>query len=251
MMATAATQVNDRPKLAASLPRRGYEHMFFSGMAMLILATVFAGFAPSYYFAGIFRAPLPSTIIHVHGAVFSCWILLLITQTSLVSAGRVDIHRRLGIAGVVLACLMVVVGVLAATDALVRAFPPGRDPLAFYIVPITDMVVFPTLVFFAFRARFNPQAHKRIIMVATIALLTAPIARLPLAFVHRNPPGAHAASYIFLLLLVIYDLWSTHKIHRATLWAGGFLIFMQQISAPIARTGAWHTFAGWVQSLAR
>jgi len=58
--------------------------------------------------------------------VFSCWILLLITQTSLVSAGRVDIHRRLGIAGVVLACLMVVVGVLAATDALVRGFPPGR-----------------------------------------------------------------------------------------------------------------------------
>jgi hypothetical protein len=79
-------------------------------MAVLILATVFAGFAPSYYFAGIFRAPLPSRIIHVHGAVFSCWILLLITQTSLVSAGRVDVHRRLGIAGFVLACLMVVVG---------------------------------------------------------------------------------------------------------------------------------------------
>ena len=216
-MATAATQVNDRLKPAASLPGRLYDHVFFSGMAVLILATVFAGFAPSYYFAGIFRAPLPSTIIHVHGAVFSCWILLLIAQTSLVSAGRVDIHRRLGIAGVVLACLMVLVGVLAATDALVRGFPPGRDPLAFYIVPITDMVVFPTLVLFAFRARFNPQAHKRIIMIATIALLTAPIARLPFPFIHRNPPGAHIASYTFLLLLVAYDLWSTHKIHRAPL----------------------------------
>jgi len=250
-MATAATQVNDRLKPAASLPGRLYDHVFFSGMAVLILATVFAGFAPSYYFAGIFRAPLPSMFIHVHGAVFSCWILLLITQTSLVSAGRVDIHRRLGIAGVVLACLMVLVGVLAATDALVRGFPPGRDPLAFYIVPITDMVVFPTLVFFAFRARFNPQAHKRIIMVATIALLTAPIARLPFPFIHRNAPGAHIASYTFLLLLLAYDLWSTHKIHRATLWAGGFLIFMQQISAPIARTGAWHAFAGWVQTMAR
>ena len=87
-MATAATQVNDRPKLATSRPGGGYDHVFFSGMAVLILATVFAGFAPSYYFAGIFRAPLPSTIIHVHEAVFSCWILLLITQTSLVSAGQ-------------------------------------------------------------------------------------------------------------------------------------------------------------------
>ena len=250
-MATIATHLNDRPRLAASLQGRGYDHVFFSGMAVLILGTVFLGFAPSYYLVGIFRAPLPSTIIHVHGAVFSCWILLLITQTSLVSARRVDIHRRLGIAGFVLACLMVVVGVLAATDALVRGFPQGRDPLAFYIVPLTDMVVFPTLVFFAFRARFDPQAHKRIITVATIALLTAPIARLPFAIVHRKPPMAHVASYIFLLLLVAYDLWSTRKIHRTTLWAGTFLIFMQQISAPIARTEAWHAFAGWVQTWAR
>jgi len=142
-MATAATQVNDRLKPAASLPGRLYDHVFFPGMAVLILATVFAGFAPSYYFAGIFRAPLPSTFIHVHGAVFSCWILLLITQTSLVSAGRVDIHRRLGIAGVVLACLMVLVGVLAATDALVRGFPPGRDPLAFYIARLRTWWFFP------------------------------------------------------------------------------------------------------------
>jgi len=159
-MAIAATHVSDRAEFSTSLPGRRYDHLFFSAMAVLILATVFAGFAPSYYFPGIFRAPLPSRIIHVHGAVFSCWILLLITQTSLVSAGRVDVHRRLGIAGFVLACLMVVVGVLAATNALVRGV--GRDPLAFYMVSIVDMMLFPTLVFFAFRARFpsaSAQAH--------------------------------------------------------------------------------------------
>lgn len=85
-------------------------------MALLILATVFLGFAHSYYLAGVFHAPLPSRIIHIHGTIFSCWILLLITQTSLVAAGRTDIHRRLGIAGFLLACLMVVVGVLAAAN---------------------------------------------------------------------------------------------------------------------------------------
>jgi hypothetical protein len=176
-MATAATHVSDHTKPATKLPGRRYDDLFFSGIAVLILATVLVGFGPSYYFAGLFRAPLPSTIIHVHGAVFSCWILLLITQIALVSAARVDIHRRLGIAGFLLACLMVVVGVWAATDALVRDFPPGRDPKAFYIVPITDMVVFPTLIFFAFRARFNAAAHKRVILISTIALMTAPIAR--------------------------------------------------------------------------
>ncbi len=248
-MVTTSTRVSDGADFAASLPGRRYEHAFFLAMAVLLLATIFAGFAPSYYLSGIFRAPLPSMIIPVHGAVFSCWILLLIAQTSLVSAGRVDIHRRLGIAGFVLACVMFVIGLLAATDALVRGV--GRDPLAFYMVSIVDMVVFPTLVFFAFQARFDPQAHKRIILMATIAITPAAIARLPFAFVHRKPPMAYLVSYVFLVLLLVYDLWSARKIHRATLWTGAFLVIRHEISMPIAKTAAWHAFASWVQSLAR
>src|SRR5437016_13264714 len=76
-----------------------FENLFFSGMAVLILATVFLGFARSYYLAGVFKAPLPNLIVHIHGAVFSSWILLLIAQTSLVAAGRIDLHRRLGLLG--------------------------------------------------------------------------------------------------------------------------------------------------------
>jgi hypothetical protein len=221
-------------------------------MALLMLATVFVGFAPTYYLAGVFHAPLPSLIIHLHGAVFSCWILLLVTQVSLVSAGRVDIHRRLGIAGVLLACLMVIVGVLAATDLLVRETgPAARDPQFFYIIPLTDMLIFATLIFFAFRARSNPPAHKRLILVATVSLTIAAIARWPLALVHRNPIRAALFSYLFLLILAAYDLWSTRKVHRATLWAGTFLIIVQQIRIPVGKTAAWHAFATWVQSMAR
>jgi FtsH-binding integral membrane protein len=221
-------------------------------MALLMMATVFVGFAHTYYLAGLFHAPLPSRIIHVHGALFSCWILLLVTQTSLVSAGRVDIHRRLGIAGFLLACLMVVVGVLAATDLLVRGTgPQGRDSQFFYIIPLTDMLIFATLVFFAFRARSNPPEHKRLIFVATTALLIAAIARWPFAIVHRNPIMGALFSYTFLLILVGYDLWSARKVYRATLWAGAFLIFVQQIRIPIGKSAAWHAFASWVQSAAR
>lgn len=126
-MATAAAHPSPCPPVATGLPGRRFDHFFFSGMALLMLVTVFVGFAPSYYLAGLLRAPLPSPIIHVHGALFSCWILLLVTQTSLVSAGRVDVHRRLGIAGFMLDCVRVVVGVLAATDGRVRqAGPPVR-----------------------------------------------------------------------------------------------------------------------------
>ena len=250
-MATVATP-SHVAKPFKSLPGRRFDNVFFSAMALLILASVFVGFAHTYYLAGVFHAPLPSLIIHLHAAAFSCWILLLVAQTALVSAGRVDIHRRLGIAGFLLACLMVILGVLAATDSLVReAGPAGRDAKFFYIVPLTNILIFATLVFFAFRARFNPTAHKRLILIATIGIMIAAIARWPTALIQRDVVRAALFSYVFLILLVAYDLWSARKIHRATLWASAFLIFIQQIGIPIGHTAAWHAFASWVQSLAR
>ena len=250
-MPTATVARTDRLNLPGTLPRRRYDHIFFSATSLLILITVFVGFAPTYYFAGLYRAPVPSPIIHFHAAAFTCWILLLIAQTSLISAGRVAIHRRLGIAGFLLACAMVVLGLLAATNALVRGFgPKGGDPKAFFVTPVTDMLVFSVLVAAAFYQRFNPMAHKRIIIAATVALMTAPIARWHVAVVHHNARHAELFSYLFLLFLLTYDLWSLRRIHRATLWASAFLIFMQQISVHIGRTAAWHTFASWVQSLA-
>ena len=113
------------------------------------------------------------------------------------------------------------------------------------------MLVFAALILFAFRNRFNPSAHKRIIFVATSGLLIAAIARWPWALVHRNAPRAALVVYIFLFCLGAYDLWSTRKIHRATLWASAFLIFVYQMRLPIGKTAAWHAFATWVQALAR
>jgi FtsH-binding integral membrane protein len=248
-MSTIVMRPMEPARQVSVTPGRRFDPLFFSSMALLMLATVFFGFAATYYLAGIFHAPLPAPIIHLHGAAFSCWILLLVTQTSLVAAGRTDIHRRLGIAGFLLACLMVILGVLAATNSLVRnAGPAGGDPKFFYIVPLTDMLIFATLIFFAFRFRSNPSTHKRLIFVGTVALMIAAIARWPI-WTHRDPITATLVSYVFLLMLVAYDLWSTRKLDRATIWAGAFLVVVQQIRIPIGKTAAWHAFATWVQTI--
>jgi hypothetical protein len=246
MHATAA-----QPSTTVKLPGRRYDHWFFSITAWLMLATVFLGFAHTYYLAGVFHAPLPSFIIHVHGAVFSSWILLLIAQTTLVSAGRTDIHRKLGIAGFCLACLMVILGILAGANALVRGFtPPGLDAKTFYIVQVTDMLIFAALVFFAFRLRRNSPAHKRLIFIATTGLLLAAVARWPIPGIQGNVMTSMPVTYIFLVALAIYDFWSTRKVHRATIWASAFLIIVQQIRVPIGFTAPWHHFADWVISIA-
>src|ERR1700722_13864295 len=67
-MATAVA--SNTMKVRAGVPGRKYDHVFFSGMAVLLLGSVFLGFAHTYYLAGMFSAPLPSAIIHIHGAIF-------------------------------------------------------------------------------------------------------------------------------------------------------------------------------------
>ena len=119
-----------------------FDDLFFPGMAVIILATVFIDFVRSYYLAGVFHARLPNLLVHIHGAVFTSWIVLLIAQSSLVAGRRVDLHRRLGPLGFAIACLMVVLGVMVATDGMARHFAPGKfgvSEKAFYAVPIADM----------------------------------------------------------------------------------------------------------------
>ena len=235
--------------IQARLPGRRFDHLFFSGMALLLAAAVFAGFARTYYLAGVVSAPLPSLIIHLHGAAFSVWIVLLVTQTALVSAGRVDVHRRIGIVAFFWACLMIVLGLLAATDALARgAGPPGRDPKAFLAVPVGDMLIFATLIFFSYRNRLNPTVHKRLLIIATVGLSVAAINRWPFLVRHHN--GA-PYSYVFLLMIAVYDLWTTRQVYASTIWGSAFLISVQQVCGPIGRTSAWLHFAAWLQSLVR
>jgi hypothetical protein len=232
---------------------RRYDNYFFSAMAGLVLLLVMVGFARTYFLAGVFRAPLPSTIIHIHGALFSSWILLLIAQVSLVSAGRVDIHRKLGMAGFVLATLMIILGVLAANNSLSRNFAPpgGLDAKTFYIIPLADMFIFATLTFFAYRARFQPVAHKRLILLATVALMDAPTGRPPFSAITGRPHFDSIFCYLFIILLVSYDLWSTRKVQKATIWASVFMVVVQLVRVPIGFTSVWHNFAGWVQTMAR
>src|SRR5579862_4631958 len=138
---------------ASRVLRPRQDDIFFSTMAILILSAVFLGFARSYYLAGVFQAHLPNVLIHVHGAVFSAWILLLLAQTLRISAGRLGLHKRVGILGAALAPVMVVLGILAAADSLARGFvPPGSpfDPKTFYAIPFFEMATFCVLIVAAF-----------------------------------------------------------------------------------------------------
>jgi hypothetical protein len=223
---------------------------FYVGVAIAILITVFAGFSRSYFLKAYFGTPQLSLLLHIHGLVFTSWVLLFLVQTTLVAAGRTDLHRKLGVGGAVLAALLLIVG---TTTAILRvkggsAPIPGVPPLSFLAVPLFDMVVFAILISAGLSLRNRPDAHKRLMTLATIALMSAPIARLPIGVLQAGPPAFFGLTDLFIVALLVYDLVTRRRIHPATIWGGLVIVASQPLRLMISGTPAWLAFAGWLTS---
>jgi hypothetical protein len=231
---------------------RRFEHLFFFSMSVLLTLAVVVGFSKTYFFAGLLRAKLPSALIHIHGVVFTCWFVVLLCQTGLASAGRVDLHRRLGIAGIGIACLMLPLGFLATVEFLTRMEVQPAMLMA-SIMPFTELFSFGVLASAAFLYRKRPDIHKRLIMLATIGIIGAGVGRMEfLPDWHLRGIAAlrlfWAYTYAFLVPLAVFDVLSLRKLHRATLWGSAFLITLHQVAILICTTGPWQGFARWVRS---
>jgi hypothetical protein len=225
---------------------RTFERFFFSGMAILLCVVVFIGFSPTYFRAGMLRAPLPSPILHFHGAVFTLWMVLFAVQAGLISARRVAWHRSLGTVAFCLPPIMIILGVIAAIDALGRKVKIGLlDPAVSSAIPLIGIVGFTIVLVASWRARRKPDAHKRLILLATIGLVEAAFGRFPWNQIGLPPAaGAVTGLGILILLVIAYDLISLHRIHRSTLWAAPLTFAFGALAVPIGMTPAWHSFAG-------
>nr|AIA17292.1 Unknown Function [uncultured bacterium] len=222
------------------------ERKFFAGMALIMVALTFVGFAPSYYLAPAFGAKPLSMLLHVHGMVYTLWMVLYLVQTGLVSARRTDIHRLIGPAGVTLAVVMVPLGVATAIIgkqvAAASHLPPSGPPLIF---PIGAILTFAVLIGAGIAMRGRSAWHKRLMLLGTLAIVTTPLARIT-RFMHLGltpPLGGMVLSDLLLIGLVAYDLRTRARLHPATLWGGGFFLATQAGRVLLNMTPAWQAFA--------
>lgn len=221
------------------------DRWFFSFMGGLVALVVFAGFSATFYRRGSTLGPL-SALLVVHGVLFTAWVLLFIVQSSLVATRRVKLHMRLGWAGAALAVSMVALGFAAAVDALRRgrAPIPGLDPRSFFVVPMVDIGMFCVLVAAGVLLRKKPDAHRRLMFLATIALIDAAIARIPLKFISAGgPPVFFALTDLFIFAGWAWDWSSRRRVHPAFAWAGGLLILSQPLRLAVSGTRWWLGFA--------
>lgn len=203
-----------KPLASRAVPSRAWTRRFYIGITVVLMAMVIQGFWPSY-FGPLLRGGVERPwIVHLHGAVFAGWMLLLLTQVSLIAAGRVRHHRRLGAFGIAYGVLVLGLGLVVSIAAPVLHVRAGEwtvDRAAgFLILPLIDMVLFAGLFGAAVAYRTRPEIHKRLILAATVALAFAAVARM--AFV--SPVVLLLVWLSPMLAAMAFDVFSNGSVHR-------------------------------------
>jgi hypothetical protein len=236
--------MNSMGTLGAKAPDR----FFHAGMAWLFVVVAVVGFAPrSLAILGGTMAS-PPLVVHLHAAVMASWTLLLGLQATLSLSGRMDLHRKAGLASLVIApavlIALIAVTIVRQNDAAGTPAAPIVNNILF--LQIRAILLFPTFFVWALRTRrSDPQTHKRMMLLATLMLIDAAIARMSWLPFNVFPNG-YLAIHLYLLLLLVpallYDALTLGRIHRA--WVAGLALVLPWVVATEFVWGSdwWRTF---------
>jgi hypothetical protein len=239
---------------------------FFFWMSAAFVAIAFTGFARTYLIpvaTNTFEGP---ALVHAHGALFFAWTLLVVVQTRLVARRRVDWHRALGIAGASLAVAMILTAVGLVARGLaspVVAANPSFGGLA--ALPLTQMALFAGFLAAGIVNVRRPETHKRCMLLATVNLLAAPIARIlgTIRILAMGVPqgvgidsvtsadigarltaalGGMVAIDLIVLVAILHDRRTLGRVHRVYVIGITAMLLTQVLRMPLAQTTLWRSF---------
>ncbi|MFT5500887.1 MAG: hypothetical protein ACI88G_001020 [Woeseiaceae bacterium] len=232
-----------------------HRNRFYLFMLGSFLALALTGFSRSFYLHPYFDFPALPAHLYVHGTVLTAWFVLAFIQPYLVASSRVQLHRRLGVFGAVLAVGVATTGlwIVALRDAPTISEQPMRGA-----GNILSVFMFASCVSLGIFFRHKPATHKRLMLMASMPILAPAldrIARIPalnelavknLYWLPVEPPEAAFALLCFLLLLtsmIVRDLVTERRVHPGTLW-GLAALFPFAIAATFGfvASGAWVAF---------
>jgi hypothetical protein len=233
------------------------DRRFFSWMSVAMAAVAFAGFARTYYLAEFNTGPRPTLTptVHIHGALATAWILLLIVQTRLIAYGRRDIHKLLGFAGVAVGAAVVALGTYVAIHSERRVHTPATagtlaDPYVFLIFPFASIGLFAVFATLGVLNRQRSEAHKRYMMLATISMIVPALARIVTQTTQGmslvavpGVVGAMVLVNLFLIAMVIHDLYTRGRLHPVTLWGGLVTLLSEPLRFAIGYSAPFQAFA--------
>jgi hypothetical protein len=248
--------------------------LFYLAMAGVFALVAFAGFTRTYLLPVVMNRFDGPAFLHIHGALFLGWTVLLAWQSGLVRWRRVEAHRAWGMAGIALATAMVftaIVLVIRGLESSVAAGTLDRVRLL-AIAPLSQIALFGAFVAAAVASVRRPETHGRLMLVATTNLLPAAVARLfglVLAPLRRNAPGPNAALVanvnlgfnitlaaalvvdLFIVAAIVRDWRTRGRPHSAYVIGGTCMLLVQLLRRPFAYTDFWHWITDGLLALAR
>jgi hypothetical protein len=228
---------------------------FYPLFAIALAAFVVIGFSRTYYLRFLTDRPPLQVLLQLHGLIFTAWLVLFIAQTQLVAARRVDLHMKLGVAGVFLAALVVASGLLAmfVGAATPRVTQLGFTSVQATIVPLTNILPFASLVTAGVIWRRRPSLHKRLMLLAMISILGAPTVRLIALFGWRPYAMLIQMSVIAMLVTVClaYDWRKNRVVHPVFAIGGVVLVALWPLRYAIARSEMWQPAGEWIAEMGR
>jgi hypothetical protein len=216
---------------------------FYSHFAIVIAVFLIAAFARTYYLRFLSGLPPLSQMLHLHGIVSTAWIVLFVAQTRLVAARRVDLHMKVGIAGLLLAIAAIVVGVMttALTAAVPHIRPSGLTSSQFTAIPLTSLVLFGAFIGLALALRRRSDFHKRLMLLGMISVLGPGVGRL-VQLLGIAPFGFYVQTGVILLLVawcLAHD-WRQHRlVHPVFAYGGALLMVSWPLRYALARSEMW------------
>jgi hypothetical protein len=243
-MAIDSRQVLEQAPAAASRSRG--DRLFLWGAAVALLVVV-GGFARTYYLRAFLQDDSLPALVHLHGLTMTLWFGTLLAQVLLVRTGNVRLHRKVGVFGIGIAALVLIIGTAVAIAGARAGHTPGPPALVFLAIPLGDMVVFATLVALGVAYRKRADFHKRFMLMASLGILTAAIARVQ--FLQAGGlPLFFGITDLIIVGFVLTDTVGKRRLHPAFL-AGLLVVVGSQVARfLIAGTPAWQDFARWLTS---
>lgn len=209
--------------------------LFFVVMSAAILVAVLVGFSPTFYLRAFFEAPPLPFYIYLHGGLLTAWFVIFFAQTCLVAAHRTMWHRRLGVFGVIIAASIVPLNALVVFRSVPRFLAAGMSQshiAAATIGDLASLLLFAGLVAAAVRLRRRPDAHKRLMLLASITFTGPVVSRLMTMGVPLSSPTPVFVGA--LVALALYDLVTRKTLHEATMWGSVAVIAGIMLSTTVA-----------------
>jgi len=239
-------------------------------MAATCLAIAVLGFMPTYFVPisrGAFKA---EPVVHIHGLVLFSWVIFFFIQSWLVAQKRVLDHRTWGVLGIAIVTAMVFIVTTIVSLRIAQVSTPGqsadlvRAVRAFEWVNMVELMFIVTVFTLAIVEIRRPEVHKRLLLLMTISMMGAPIARW-FQVLLAPPPGADAGfpvppvfvavppallGDLLVVVAMVYDWRTGRRPHPVYLIGGGVMVAMQLTAIPISDTAIWQTAAAALGHLA-